>query len=119
MTSVDSYIEKHNAEVVQILTCLRDIIFSCSIKIQESIKHRIPFYSIYGNICYVNVRKNNVVDLGFINGSSLANQQGLLESKERVSVRSISFSKALDINKNTVRELISEAIIIDELNKRS
>jgi len=117
MTNVDFYIEKQDLETSLIVQTIRDIILSCAVQIQERMKYKIPFYSYHSNICYINVR-NKVVDLGFVNGANLSNHQGLLEVKDRVSVRTISFQKNSEIDAILLKELIFEAIILDKIKNR-
>ena len=117
MNKVDYYIEKQNLEISLIVSTIRDIILSCAVQIQESIKYIIQFYSYHSNICYINVRKK-IVDLGFVNGANLSNHQGLLEVKDRVSVRTISFQNVSEIDESLLKELIFEAIMLDEIRKK-
>jgi hypothetical protein len=114
VSKVDYYIEKQDLEISLIVSTIRDIILSCAVQIQESIKYKIPFYSYHSNICYINVRKKTV-DLGFVNGANLSNHQGLLEVKDRVSVKTISFQNVSEIDESILREIIFEAIMLDEI----
>ncbi|MFL1896434.1 DUF1801 domain-containing protein [Aquimarina sp. 2-A2] len=117
VNNVDKYIEQQDLEISLIVSTIRDIILSCAIQIRGEIKHRIPFFSYHSNICYINVR-NRVVDLGFVNGYLLSNHQGVLDEKDRKSVRTITFKSIGDVNKGLIRELVFEAILIDEEKKK-
>ncbi len=50
----------------------------------------------------------------FIRGYELSNAQGLLESKGRKQVLSIDFSSVSEIPKDAIREIINEALYLDE-----
>jgi hypothetical protein len=117
MNKVDSFIEQQELEISLIVSGIRDIILSCAEHIKEDIKYKIPFFSLHSGICYINVR-NKVVDLGFVNGSALSNHQGALVTNDRKVVRTISFESVADIDKSLVRELLFEAIMIDEEKKK-
>ncbi|MFT4310018.1 MAG: DUF1801 domain-containing protein [Candidatus Woesearchaeota archaeon] len=67
MASVDVYIDflDHHQHIVRELrTLLLDL------GLQETMKYGLPFYTFKGNMCYINVRKTDVV-LGFYYGASL------------------------------------------------
>lgn len=117
MQNVEDYILNQKSEIADIMQYLRHIIHSCSPKITESIKYRIPCFDGNKMICYFNIVKNGV-DLGFSRGYELSNIQGLLNGKDRNTVKSIFISSIKDIDENVLREIINEAIIIDEAHAK-
>lgn len=113
MKSIDDYIDKSPTEYIPIIEILRKVILGTLPTIQEKISYGIPFYYHYGPLCYINPRKK-VVDLGFSKGYALSNKQGVLESKNRSHVQTISFDSSANINTEVIREIILEAIMINE-----
>ena len=51
---VSVYIEKLPADVRKMTNKIRSIILNSASEIEESIKHKIPFYSYKGLLCYIN-----------------------------------------------------------------
>jgi len=114
LKTVDDYISNLTPRLSEVVLAIRDIILSSGPGIEECIKYKIPFYKRYSNICYINVRKEKIVDLGFTKGYLLSNHQDLLEAKGRAQVKTITFETVDDIDENQIAEIISEAILIDE-----
>ncbi len=81
----------------------------------EKIRFKIPFYFRKSWICYLNPKKNNSVEFAFVRGSELSNNQGLLDSKGRRQVWSIELSCITDIPIVELKEIIQEAILLDEM----
>lgn len=65
----------------------------------------------------MNPGKNGSVELAFTRGNELSNGQGLLEDKGRKQVKSIAFTTRSEIPEQMMREVIHEAIILDETVK--
>jgi hypothetical protein len=82
--------------------------------VTASIKYRIPFYDQSTWVCYLNPLKNGKVSLCFIRGYELSNEQGLLESKGRKQVLSIDVETVEEIPKKSIREIVNEALFLDE-----
>ncbi|MEQ9036385.1 MAG: DUF1801 domain-containing protein [Gracilimonas sp.] len=82
--------------------------------VSSAIKYRIPFYDQKTWVCYLNPLKNGKVSLCFLRGYELSNEQGLLESKGRKQVLSVDFGSVDEIPKDTIREIINEALFLDE-----
>jgi len=78
------------------------------------IRFKIPFYYQKTWVCYLNPVKNNGIALCFLRGYELSNDQGLLESKGRKQVKSVEFATVDEIPKEAIKEIISEALFLDE-----
>ena len=74
----------------------------------------LPFYYGKSWICYLNPLKKGGVEWAFTRGNELADASGLLESKGRKQVKSISFSKPGEINLATLKHILHEAILLDK-----
>lgn len=115
--TVDDYIDNSPEKFIPIITILQNIIMETLPNVIEKISYGIPFYYYREPLCYINVR-NNCVDLGFSKGYKLSNKQGILESKNRKQVKSLSFTSVCDINKKLIKEILLEAALINEMNKK-
>ncbi len=78
------------------------------------ISYKIPFYYRKSWICYLNPIKDEGIELAFPRGNELSNEQGLLEERDRKQVRGVIFYKLSEIPWPALREIIQEAIVLDE-----
>lgn len=63
----------------------------------------------------MNPIKNNGIELAFINGNQLSNDQGVLKMKTRKMVAGIDLYNVNQIPLKSIDEIIQEALILDEL----
>jgi hypothetical protein len=82
--------------------------------LQAKIRFKIPFY--YGRtwICYLNPLKNGKIELVFIRGNELSNDQNILNHKDRKQVSGVEFENLADIKNCPIWDVIQEAILLDE-----
>ena len=111
--AVDEYISKLPENIQQLVEKLRRIILTSSEQIHEQIKHKIPFYSFKGNLCYINPSDEKVV-LGFSRGADLPDEFRMLVGTGK-SVRHVIFNASQKIDEDKVRNLIYEALIVNEI----
>ncbi len=113
METVENFILNYTGEQRNILLYFHHLLKDLP-KINSKISYNIPFY--YGNkwICYLNPDNKGGVELAFTRGNELSNTQGLLESKSRKQVSSITFYEIEDIPIQEINEIIQEAILLDE-----
>jgi hypothetical protein len=80
-----------------------------------SIKWKIPFYALRRNLCYLN-RHENYITLGFPYGYKLAPRPGILlgESEKLKRVRYLEIGEIKDLYSETTRQVLQEAIMLDE-----
>jgi hypothetical protein len=107
-----------------ILKRLRSIILDTDPHVQERISFGVPYYYHNRRICFLwptslipcgySKPVEEKVTLGLCYGNLLSNEQGLLIAENRKQVYVIRFSKASDIKDQPIREIIQEAILIDE-----
>jgi len=117
MNNVDEYILNQEPEIAEIVALLREIIMSFSPFITEKIAYKIPFYYGFKRICYINVRGDKV-DLGICRGSELSNTFGILESKNRKIIKTMTIKSVMDVDEKLISEIIGEAIVLDELKHK-
>ncbi len=113
-TAIENYLADQLPEHQEILYLLRSFVLEAAPGVVEEYKWKTPFYSYQGLLCYLNVdRKRKQVYLGFYRGAELSNQQRLLEGEGKL-VRLIYFSKPEDTQREAVREILLEAMWLNE-----
>lgn len=116
--TVDEYINRQTPDIHRLLGQIRRLILEVSPKVQEKISWGVPFYFHKGHVCYLNPLRTPeaAVDICFLRGYELADVQGVLEGRGRRTVRSI-IVQASDLNEDVIRELLQEAIVLNETSK--
>jgi hypothetical protein len=117
MSAVLDYIFEKPQPQQSILLRLRQMVFDAAPNITEKISFKVPFFNCKGWFCYLNVRKKGAVDICFIRGTELSNEQGLLEQKDRKTICSVTFYTfdELKEKEEAMREIIQEAILLNEI----
>lgn len=85
--------------------------------LQGKISYNVPFYYRKSWICYLNPLKDGGVELAFIRGNELSNDQKILDSKGRKKVAGIDLYDVSKIPEQQIHEIIHEAIIVDDSTK--
>ncbi|MFD1140447.1 DUF1801 domain-containing protein [Larkinella insperata] len=116
--TVDEYINRQNPEIHRLLDHIRRLILEAAPRIQEKINWGVPFYSHKGQLCYLNpLRSPEVaVDLCFLRGYELADDQNVLENRGRRTVRSLVV-RAGEVNEELIRTLLQQAVLLNETSK--
>ncbi len=84
-------------------------------ELMPKIRFNIPMYYRKTWICYLNPVKNNGIELAFLKGYMLSNEQKILNSKGRKMVSGIDFFDMSEIDEQIIDQIIQEAIILDSL----
>lgn len=114
MTSVESFILDTEGEQQAILQYLNDLMQSTP-EVISKIRYKVPFYYRKSWICYLNPTKKPVgIEMAFLRGNELSNEQGLLDHRGRKQVAGVIFTKVEDIPTETLLEVIQEALYLDE-----
>lgn len=114
MSKVEEFILDKEGEQQAILQFLHDLMMSTP-EVTSKIRYRVPFYYRKSWFCYLNPTKKPVgVEMVFIRGVELSNEQGLLAAKGRKQVAGITFTSVEDIPVESVLEIIQEALYLDE-----
>ena len=114
---VSVYIEKLPAEVRKMANKIRSIILNSASEVEESIKHKIPFYSYKGLLCYINTSNDKVI-LGFSQGAEFSNDDKILIGSGK-TVRHVIYKNIKEIKINRLQQLIYEALIINEIRGKN
>lgn len=91
----------------QLLTDRHDLI--------PKIRFNVPMYYQKKWVCYLNPIKNNGIELAFMKGHRLSNDQSLLKKKGRKYVSGIELFEVRSIPEQSINEIVQEALIIDQL----
>jgi hypothetical protein len=119
MDAVSLFISEQPESHRRMLLRLRQMLLAAGPHhLEERLSYNIPFYYYYGRLCYLNPHRSGV-DLGFCRGSKLSNEQGLLGEKGRVAVRSITYRTEAEIDEPALREMVQEALLLNELQYNS
>lgn len=116
MSSVEEYIVEQSSPLREMMQKLHAILLSCTPQMEAKLTYKIPFYSYFGRLCYLNP-KSDRLDLGFCKGA-LLDENPLLSRFELKEVRIITFKHLADISETDLRPLIFEAMILNELTKK-
>lgn len=114
MTEIEAFPYQFEGNQREILLFLHDLL-SRQLELTGKIRYKIPFYYRRSWICYLNPTRDQKVEFAFTRGNELSNAQGLLESKDRKQVYSLTFEKLSDIPPTSLLEIIQEAILLDEV----
>ena len=97
---------------------LRQIVVECA-DFTEKISYNVPYYFLKSRVCFiwpssVKPGPKSGVALGFCRGYLLSNEQGIVDMEGRKEVGMIIFHDVKEIKEDLLREIINEAVIIDE-----
>lgn len=120
--SIEDFIESQELVISALLYQLRETILNAHPKMTERFMFNTAMFGIKKELCYfVVLNKNKGVEVGFHRGFQMSNEQGLLEAKKRKFIHGVTL-KDLDDFKNkeaSFKEILQEAIILDEINEKS
>ena len=113
MDAIESYILENEGIQKALLQYLHRLL-SEQPGVVSKIRYKIPFYYRKSWVCYLNPVKNSGIELAFLRGNELSNEQGLLEFRGRKQVSGIVFYQLNEIPEEAVMEIIQEALLLDE-----
>jgi hypothetical protein len=113
MTEVEDFIYNYDGSQRKIMLYIHSLLLN-ELNLTDKLRFGIPFYFGKSWICYLNPGKNNSIEFAFVRGNELSNSQGLLVSKGRKQVLSIELTKISEIPIKELKEIIHEAILLDE-----
>lgn len=116
MNGINQFILGLDGQQKAIVSCLHQRLTDYHGLIQH-IKYEIPMYYRRSWVCYLNPIKNNGIELAFLNGYKLSNDQGILNRKNRKLVAGIDLYEVSKIPERQIDEIVQEAIILDDLAK--
>ncbi|MEM6263780.1 MAG: DUF1801 domain-containing protein [Bacteroidota bacterium] len=116
MEAVFEFICSHPSPQREILEHLHELLVSFP-QVETKIRYKIPFYYRKSWICYLNPVKNKGIEIAFLRGNELADEEKLLSFNGRKQVAGLSLYQLADIPEPGLERLLHEAIILDDTVK--
>ena len=113
MSRVEDFIDRFENDRRKLLLYLHEWLGS-ELELTAKIRYNIPFYYGRSWICYLNPTAKEAVELAFLRGNELSNEQGLLDNRGRKQVWGIEFRKVEEVPLELLEEILQEAILLDE-----
>lgn len=113
MNDIEAYLSDLDSPQQEMMDYLHQLITSYP-EVTAKIRYKIPFYYRRSWICYLNPTKDKGVELAFIRGNELSNEQGLLDARGRKQVSGVVFYQLKDIPEAVLHEVLQEAFLLDE-----
>lgn len=113
MNNLDTFLYRLSKNQKNIVNYFNDH-FVYDLHLTFKIRYKIPFFFNRSWICYLNPVKPDGIELAFTRGNELSNIQGILDSKGRKQISGIVINSLDRINIQEIREIIQEAILLDE-----
>ncbi len=113
MTEIEDLIYQYEGEQRNLLLFFHEL-WTEEYGLSAKVTFGNPCYYGRSWICYINPLKDGKVEVAFLRGNELSNEQGLLADNGRKQVRSVTFAERNEIPMDLLDELISEAIVLDE-----
>ncbi len=117
--NVAEYIAHQPLEAQIILEGLRHYILNAAPYMEEKLSYGVPFFYSKGALCYLAMEKGKPY-VGFMRGLELSDEVGLLETKGRKQVKSITFEsvEAWEYKKAHLPTILQEALLVNELRQK-
>jgi hypothetical protein len=114
--TVQNFIATRDYPQREIMTILRSWIRDLGPHTTEKISHAVPTFSFYGQLCYLAPTTDSGVDLAFVKGYGIDDEDKFLESKGRKQIRSRTFYSVAELEEfeEPVRRLLNQAAILNE-----
>jgi hypothetical protein len=113
MLSISDYILGLDGNQKKTMQFLHQFILSFP-GMEDKMRYKIPFYYRNTWICYLNPLKNDEIELAFTRANELRNVNHLLRFNDRKQVAGMVIKHPKDIDEETLRVIINEAILLDE-----
>lgn len=113
MTEVENLIYQFENTQREILLFFHELL-TIDYMLTDKVTFNNPCYYKNSWICYLKPMKNEKVELAFLRGNELSNSQGILKDKGRKQLRSIEIADLKEIDLDLVKEILNEAIHLDE-----
>jgi len=112
MGEVEDFIYQQEDSQREVMLYLHQLFLDMNLV--AKIRYRVPFYYGKSWVCYLNPLKKEGIELAFIRGNELSNEQGILDPKDRKQVAGIELYSIDDIPHDALHEVLQEAILLDE-----
>lgn len=114
--TVQAFIGSQDHPIREIMTIMRSWILDLGMHSQEKITNHTPYFYFFGVLCSMNKRRDNGVELSFLKGNILEDENKILEANGRKQVRSKTFYSIAEVEEleDPIRHLLNEAAILNE-----
>jgi hypothetical protein len=112
MDAVEAYILEQEGDQRAVLDYLHHLILA-EPGTSAKLRYKIPFYYRKSWVCYANPREGGI-ELAFLRGNELSNEQGLLQARGRKQVSGVIFQNCAAIPEAALLEILQEALLLDE-----
>jgi uncharacterized protein YdhG (YjbR/CyaY superfamily) len=116
---LSAFLPKDQLEIVE---RLRELVTECIPDVEERLSFNVPFYRRLGAVCFIwpgavpwGSKTREGVEFGFNYGNLLSDEGQYLDKGTRKQVFSKRFFSAEEIREDVLRNLIFEAVEVDEL----
>lgn len=124
---IDEFFNYLPADERRITELLRHIILGCDSRITEKLSYNVPYYQLHKRFCFIwpasilwgKKKSYEGVRLGFTSGHLLSDTSGYLDRGNRKFVSYKDFRSVTEIDADTLRTYLYEALAIDEDAARS
>ncbi|HYE80459.1 MAG TPA: DUF1801 domain-containing protein [bacterium] len=107
-------------ELQHLLQAARRILLTLDDRVREELKYGVAFYRRHGLVAYLTtVPRKPFVHIGLVEGARLSDPHGLLTGLDRKTVRHLRISTPADLEREGVRELLHEALLVDEQRRKN
>lgn len=114
----DDFLAHQTPEIRQVLQYIRQLMLVAHPKMHEKFMYsNTLFFMCLDYVCYFGkIHKTKGVEIGFVKGFLLSNEQGLLEAKGRKLIRGITVRNLQEFKEieDSFLEIVQEAILINE-----
>ena len=116
MTPIDQYIFSKPVRLREVLDFLNEHILLFDTRIHATLKWKVPYYSGKGMLCYLNVTKDEKVELNYAKGYLFHSEvKSLIEFRGRTVVGGLVYTDLSEINLDVLNVTLAEAIRIDNV----
>lgn len=115
--TVTDFILNQPPRMAELLESVRAHLLAAHPAMEEKIRYGIPFFDYKGMLFYLNPVKDHIV-IGIINGHLLADEEGLLQAGDRKMIRHLPVHRPEDMEKEEVRAMIQQALLVREGEKK-
>jgi hypothetical protein len=122
---IEKFISSLPEKEKEITACLRNIILEFNPAFEEKFAYNVPYYYIKKRVCFVwptslprSGFKSGVI-LGFCNGVILKKKFNIISCGNCKVVGWIQYHSLKEINRELIKEILTEAIILQEMQNLS
>lgn len=113
MNPVESYISHLESDQLDLCSYLHDVMLH-KYNMSCKLRYGIPFYDLNKWLVYIKPLKQGGVELCFLHGRWMKDEQGLLKSNGRKQIKGVVYAALTDIDEEALFAAIDEAVVLDK-----